>query len=193
MYRLAMLLLALSSLLALSFPIVGAVSERVDIVTMKNGDIHHGTVAQEYFKILSPYGSISVPYGGMRLLTIGSGRDRLDRIGTSGFETFSGKLHAQSLFMLRVLDAPLELDVQDIGEIEFAQPVSRRQPVHLPDAGACGTAKRPVQWAGFPPTRSVCTTRRATPGSGWPIVSEILSPTPLRKGRLAMIRSAVNG
>ncbi len=88
-----------------------------DTVTMKNGDIHHGTVAQEYFKILSPYGSISVPYGGMRLLTIGSGRDRLDRIGTSGFEIFSGKLHAQSLFMLRVLDAPLELDVQDIGEI----------------------------------------------------------------------------
>ncbi len=149
------MLFALSLLLALPFGTDGAVAEGVDIVTMKNGDIHHGTVAQEYFEILTPYGSISVPYGEMRRLSIGRSGAGADRINTWGFERFSGQLSVRSLFMMRVLEASLKLSVSDIADVAYGQRLSRRPPRRLPDAASMVNGDRfcvRVQSPDFPLT-----------------------------------------
>ncbi len=134
MYARGMLVFAVLPLLAFPCRAVGGESAGADIVTMKNGDIHHGTLAREFFEILTPYGSVSVPYGEMRRLSIGRDGAGADRINTRAFERFSGQLSARSLFMLRVLEAPLELSVSDIADVAFAQRLSRRSPPRLPDA-----------------------------------------------------------
>jgi hypothetical protein len=52
-----------------------------DVITMKNGDIHNGTIAREIFTLETPYGNVSIPYGLMATLRIGKANE-LDRILT---------------------------------------------------------------------------------------------------------------
>lgn len=106
--------------LVLAGPASAQVRPRVgaDIVTMTNGDVHHGTVAQEDFHLVTPYGRISVPFARIYRI-IRTGRNE-HRILTAEGERFTGRLDHDGLPILRVLEAPLVLEPNDVGEIEFA-------------------------------------------------------------------------
>lgn len=89
-----------------------------DLVTMKNGEIHNGTVARKTFTIETSYGKISVPYSLMAVLTIGDHQNP-DRLVTRLGDTFSGRVLDREVRMLRILDPMLPLHTEDIAEIIF--------------------------------------------------------------------------
>ena len=102
-----------------------------DIVTMKNGDIHQGTVAVESLSVNTGFGKISIPYH--RLHTVKKGAGKLpDLLTTRQGERFYGEVVESEITMLRVLDATLPLAASDIAAISFAprgiRPSSRQTP-----------------------------------------------------------------
>ena len=103
-----------------------------DLITMNNGDIHNGTVAKEIFTLETPYGKISIPYGLMATLVIGK-NNQPDRVVTRLGDTFSGRIVAKEIKVLRVLDTMLPLHTADITEIDFAQRQIRNQERSAPD------------------------------------------------------------
>ena len=90
-----------------------------DLVTMKNGDIHHGTTALERFTIETEYGKVTVPYGLMESLHIGNGKQP-DQLRTRLGDRFSGHILDQELIILRPLDPLLPLKITDISAIDFS-------------------------------------------------------------------------
>ncbi len=105
-----------------------------DIVTMRNGDIHDGTVAQEVFTLETPYGDVAVDYGRVARLVIGRGRGAPVRIVTRAGERFSGRLRETRLTVLRLTDPTLRLHTADIADIEFAPRRLRTSAAAAPDA-----------------------------------------------------------
>ena len=117
-----------SLLLCISTPaaVSAAKNPGFDLVTMNNGDIHNGTVAQEYFSFDTAFGMVSIPYGQMAALGIGNPR-QADRLLTRQGDTFRGRVMDQQFTMLRVLEATLVLSVSDIADIAFAEyPIRQR-------------------------------------------------------------------
>ena len=113
----------------------GADIPGVDVVTMKNGDIHHGTVAQEYFSIETPYGSVSVPYALMLELYPGHGRTP-DQLLTRLGDVFTGRIAEKEFTLLRIVETTLPLSVADIADISFAQRPTRKRERNTEDAVA---------------------------------------------------------
>jgi formylglycine-generating enzyme required for sulfatase activity len=113
----------------------GADVASVDVVTMNNGDIHHGTVAHESFSIDTAYGSVSVPYGLMAGLEAGGGRESAT-LSTRQGDVFKGRITDETFTMLRVVEATLPLSVADIKEISFAQRPMRKPERKTGDAVA---------------------------------------------------------
>ncbi|WJW75968.1 formylglycine-generating enzyme family protein [Thiohalobacter sp. IOR34] len=103
-----------------------------DLITMKNGDIHQGTVAREAFHFQTPYGTLSIPYGLMGRLVMGNER-RPDRLLTRLGDHFEGRLLDEEIVVLRVLDPLLPLHPDDIAEISFTPRRLRHRPPALPD------------------------------------------------------------
>ncbi|HEY9051624.1 MAG TPA: formylglycine-generating enzyme family protein [Gammaproteobacteria bacterium] len=93
-------------------------SSGYDLVTMKNGDIHQGTVAQEKFTLETSYGLVSVPYHLMASLHIGKDAQQ-DYMTTRLGDTFSGKLVDTRFPILRAIETTLLLNISDIDEISF--------------------------------------------------------------------------
>jgi len=110
-----------------------ATASGFDVVTLKNGDIYNGTVAQSHFTLVTRYGEVPVPYGQMALLTLG-GDEQPDRIRTRRGDRFSGRLKVRQLTVLRVLDPTLPVALEDISEILFAHRNIRPRIYQTPDA-----------------------------------------------------------
>lgn len=72
LFRIPVVLLILASM----FPGLAGGKQGLssDLITMKNGDIHNGTVAREMFTLETPYGKVSIPYNQ-------KGQTRLKRSG----------------------------------------------------------------------------------------------------------------
>jgi len=124
----------LLALLLLFFPISVFSDEAsgFDIVTMKNGDIHQGTVAVESLSVNTGFGKISIPY--YRLHSVKKGTGKLpDLLITRQGECFYGELVEGEITMLRVLDATLPLAASDIAVISFAPRGIRSSSLHTPD------------------------------------------------------------
>ncbi len=90
-----------------------------DVVTMRNGDTHNGTVAQQSFNLETPYGIVAIPYGLMKSLQTGRSSEP-DRIVTRSGDSYSGKLIDEKMTMLRTLDPMLPLHTADLSDIAFA-------------------------------------------------------------------------
>jgi formylglycine-generating enzyme required for sulfatase activity len=117
--------------LILSFFIVtlanSAIDSGVDVITMRNGDIHQGTVAHEYFSIETAHGTLSVPYGLMAELSLGD-KAAPDQLVTRLGDNFRGKVAETAVTVLRAVETPLPLSIADIADISFA-----RRPVMMPE------------------------------------------------------------
>ncbi|WP_275098817.1 SUMF1/EgtB/PvdO family nonheme iron enzyme [Sedimenticola hydrogenitrophicus] len=114
-------------------PLYAAAGNGYDVVTLNNGDIYNGTVAQAHFTLVTRYGEVPVPYAQMALLIMGGG-EQPDRILTRRGDRFSGRLKERELTMLRVLDPTLPVAVEDVAEILFADRKLRPRLFKTPDA-----------------------------------------------------------
>ncbi|MDH5570367.1 MAG: formylglycine-generating enzyme family protein [Gammaproteobacteria bacterium] len=97
-----------------------------DLVMMKNGDYHHGTVAHETFVLKTEYGTVAIPYLMMAELHIGT-QSTPDRIITHLGDHFSGQLEGGEVVILRNLQPMLPLHTDDIAEIKFNQHQLRKR------------------------------------------------------------------
>lgn len=102
-----------------------------DVVTMKNGDIHNGTLARERFNLNTPYGQISIPYAQMASLQTND--QRLTRIATLAGDHFSGQLTDEQFIMLRGLDPYLPVDSVSIRDVFFGNRKFRSPIFQSPD------------------------------------------------------------
>lgn len=107
-------------------------SSGYDVVTLHNGDIHNGTVAQPRFTLMTDYGVVAIPYARMARLLLGADGEP-DRITTHFGDRFSGELQERELTVLRVLDPTLPVAVEDIREIQFAHRTLRPKIHRAPD------------------------------------------------------------
>ncbi len=127
------MLLSLFALLLIS-PLSAIAGEAsvFDIVTMKNGDIHQGTVAVESLSVNTGFGRISVPYHRLHRLKKGVGKQS-DLLTTRQGEHFRGQVVESEITMLRVLDVTLPLPVDDVLSIIFASRGIQQAARHTPD------------------------------------------------------------
>lgn len=114
-------------------PVHAAGNSGLDVIAMKNGDIHHGTVARENFSFETPFGEISVPYSLMAKLQTGNTRQP-DRLETRSGDSFRGRILGEEITMLRILEATLPLKLDDIAEINFGIRPLRQHDTLPPDA-----------------------------------------------------------
>lgn len=123
-----------SLLLLVAMPMVcTAATNGFDVVTLKNGDIYNGTVAQSHFTLVTRYGEVPVPYGQMVRLILGR-EGQPDRILTRRGDHFSGRLKERELTVLRVLDPTLPVAVEDVSGIRFVRRNIRPRIHKTPDA-----------------------------------------------------------
>lgn len=104
-----------------------------DVVTLKNGDIYHGTAAQEIFTLQTEYGVISIPYDLMALLVKGNDQQP-DRIITRLDDQFSGQLLDNEIKILRILGPMLPVHTEDISDIVFTPRQTRTTAVQFSHA-----------------------------------------------------------
>jgi len=122
--RQSIMIAALIGVFCWAGPLRAAVTS--DVVVLRNGDFHVGTVAQETFTIEAAYGAIAIAYGMVANIYFGRGPDKIDVLISADGERFSGRLKERSLFVLRgVLGASLPVDVADIDRIQFHRPKLR--------------------------------------------------------------------
>lgn len=93
-------------------------SRDYDLVEMKNGDAHVGTLAEEAFELDTGYGTIRVPRG--MVARIRSTGAQTVVLRTWEGERFSGRLSHDRLTMLRGYEATLQLSPADILDANFA-------------------------------------------------------------------------
>ncbi len=110
-----------------------ALADGYDVVTLNNGDIYNGTVAQPHFTLLTDYGAVVIPYSQMALLRRG-GAGEADLIRTHRGDRFSGQLQERQVTVLRVLDPTLPVALADVSEILFAHRPLRPRTVRGPDS-----------------------------------------------------------
>lgn len=116
--------------LLLSLQVEAREFEQSDIVTMNNGDIMHGTVAQEAFTLDTAFGRLAIPYSAMARLET---EKEVVHIETRQGERISGTLSHTTFPMLRLLDPTVPLHREDIAMIEFGQWPSRATTSSGPD------------------------------------------------------------
>lgn len=104
-----------------------------DVVSMKNGDIHNGSLAIDAFTLDSPYGGITLPYANLTSIRFGVGNES-DRLSTTQGERFYGRIRRTELRIDRVLDPPLRLSMSEIADISFAARPTTSAQRTLPDS-----------------------------------------------------------
>jgi len=87
-----------------------------DVITMKNGDIHQGTIAVQIYRLTTPYGRVSLPFG--ELARLEAAADGM-RIVTHAGERLHGRIEPEDLPVLRALHARLMVHVREIERIDF--------------------------------------------------------------------------
>ncbi|MCB1760712.1 MAG: formylglycine-generating enzyme family protein [Gammaproteobacteria bacterium] len=111
----------------------GAAAEpQSDLITMRNGDIHNGRVAERLFRMETLLGSFSVPAALTRKVEF-SGGGRQARLTTRFGERFVGSFADQQLTVTRVLDTLLPVQSSEIAEIVIASRRSRQPRQPTPD------------------------------------------------------------
>ena len=106
-----------------------------DVVTMRNGDIHNGTIVDKILRIQTRFGIISLP----KALTarIEPGDSNMARRLTTRFgDIFYGELINSELTMVRILDTPLPLKSAEISDIVIAARRNRAKRYPVPDTVA---------------------------------------------------------
>ena len=103
-----------------------------DVITMKNGDVHQGTVAIESLELKTSFGTIVVPYHQLSLLSINKKQDSFHQaqLTTKEGEIINGQLSIDELTIFRVLDVTLPLPVADITSVSFASRDIPSVPAH---------------------------------------------------------------
>ncbi len=101
-------------------------ADRLDIVTLHNGDIYNGAVAETHFILDTDYGVVRIPYGMMAKLQWIEDTDTV-RLSTQTGDIYTGELQQDELTVLRTLDTTLPIDVADIKEIKFNKKVYRNK------------------------------------------------------------------
>lgn len=127
--------IGLSWLLACLVPIFvsdAVAADGLDLVTMRNGDIHNGTVARDRFILDTLYGEVAIPYAMMAKLEPGVD-DEPDRITTRLGDHFSGRLKTRELMVMRVLDASLPVSLDETVSINFTPRKIRTRPRRAAD------------------------------------------------------------
>ncbi len=104
-----------------------------DLVTMKNGDYHHGTAAKETYSIDTGHGTVTVPYGQMQRLELNAQDGRHVLTSRTG-DSFAGKLVDGEIRMLRSAQPMLPLDTRDVGTVGFGRKSLRSSRRRPPDA-----------------------------------------------------------
>lgn len=106
----------------------------LDLITMKNGDIHNARVQQEHFTIETGHGEISIPYPLMEhLATDSRQRQQKEIVRTRPGDRFSGRIRQRMLTILRPGEPDLRISLEDIDEIIFAQHKTAPQVTQPPD------------------------------------------------------------
>ena len=112
--------------LSLATPVYGSAKQEFDLVTMKNGDIHHGTVAHENFTLNTVAGSVSIPYLYMSELVADKQSSRIQLFSVWG-ERLSGEIKADTVLIIRDQEPALPLHLDDISRIEFSPKYIKRR------------------------------------------------------------------
>jgi len=103
-----------------------------DVVTMRNGDIHNGTVVDKSLRIQTNFGLIALPKALTTRIELGEKNEAI-RVTTRFGDIYHGKLINSEFTMVRVLDTPLPLDTSEISEIVIAPRRNRAKRFHAPD------------------------------------------------------------
>lgn len=98
--------------------VLAAVTQDYDLVTLTNGDVHVGTLAQETFELKTLSGSILMPRGLVARIRRQDAETMVLR--TWEGERWSGRLETGPLTMLRGYEATLQLRPTDIFAMDFA-------------------------------------------------------------------------
>lgn len=106
----------------------------IDVVTMKNGDIHNARVRLDTFTIETAHGDISISYPLLEYIaTRNSGRKQTAVLRTKLGDRFSGRIRPREFTILRPGQPEIRLNMDDIAEITFARGEPLQPPAQLPD------------------------------------------------------------
>ncbi|MCU0833226.1 MAG: formylglycine-generating enzyme family protein [Chromatiaceae bacterium] len=100
-----------------------------DIVVLRNGDIHQGTLQTERLAFTTPYGPLSLPLERLTELRAGPAGAAADRLLTIEGEGFTGTLTTTELALSRVDGPALQISAADVAQIRFTP--RRSRPTHL--------------------------------------------------------------
>ncbi|MCW8909393.1 MAG: formylglycine-generating enzyme family protein [Gammaproteobacteria bacterium] len=132
-----MLRLVIIHLILILYGFSATVSARIvpgfDLIAMKNGDIHHGTVAHEAFEFRTDYATLSIPYHLMAEIQMGD-NNQPDLLITRPGDHFTGKLIAVEITLLRSQQPVLQLHLEDIMAITFTPRTVRESQYISPDS-----------------------------------------------------------
>jgi formylglycine-generating enzyme required for sulfatase activity len=106
----------------------GATQSQSDLITMRNGDIHNGRVADRAFQIETRLGTVTIPSALTEKIEFTD--DNRQAVLTTRFgERYQGTFRNEQLTITRVLDSLLPVASSEISEIVIASRRSR-QPRH---------------------------------------------------------------
>jgi len=128
-----MLLRVLISILFLFTATAQAATDSFDIVTMNNGNYHHGTVAHEMFNIKTSFGLVNIPYSYMSELHL-DGDKKTATIKTRTGDIFHGKIIDKEVQIIRDKQPTLPLLLSETSEIIFTEKHIRHKTKSAPDA-----------------------------------------------------------
>ncbi len=103
-----------------------------DVITMRNGDIHQGSISDEFILLESSFGNLKVPKKILKTIQFGKFPEK-DTINTIKGELLKGHIKNIDLTIERVLDATLPLDTEDMSHLK-ASTQSVNQKEHINNA-----------------------------------------------------------
>ncbi len=108
-------------MLAILYCLVSTVQAQetaADVVTMRNGNIHVGTVRQDTFEFETKFGTLRLDYPSLKTLIFTS--DNLDaQLITQYQEQLSGKLKTQAVRISRLQSPTLPIQLKNVARIDF--------------------------------------------------------------------------
>ena len=103
-----------------------------DVVTMRNGDIHNGTLVDKILRIQTRFGAIELPKALTTRIELGD-ENAGNRVSTQFGDIFYGELINSKLTMVRILDTLLPLETGEISDIVIAPRRNRARRTPAPD------------------------------------------------------------
>ena len=103
-----------------------------DVVTMRNGDIHNGTIVDKLLRVQTHYGEIELPKALAARIELGE-HNSAGRVTSRFGDIFQGELINRELTMVRILDTLLPLERSAIADIVIAPRRNRAKRYPVPD------------------------------------------------------------